>query len=1193
MAGSGRRSRSRGELIRQRTRARFVGRRAQLSLFAENLARDPQSEEDPAEFLFHVRGVGGVGKSTLLRQWQEAARRAGAVTAVVDEGDVHGVQPALTELARQLAEQAGPLKEYDRAAEQYRREQEAAAEPVSAEGDASVSSRVVAQAALGAVSLIPGAGPVAAMANPDAAAQGLDRLRSGARARSRRARTSDAAGVSRAFVSDLVRLCGRYPWVVLFLDTWEVTGRYLDGWLRDLLEDAFGPLPANVMVVLAGRDELAEREWAALRALVADVPLDVFTVAETRELLAARGVTEPDVVEAVLHLSMGLPLLVELLAFTRPAAAEDVAADGNVADAAVERFVQWIIDAQQRETVLACAFPPQLNEDIFAAATPPEARGLWQWLCEQPFVSGRGDFKQYHAVVRASMLRQQRAHSPQRWTAAHVRLADAHAAWRADAEPDVPEGKRWGDPRWRRHRLDETYHRLCAHPAAHLPAALEEAVHAAGQDGEILQQWTDGFAQAARDTADPALLTWADRLQNAMADSEPLLAALSVLLAHGGMDASARAWIHTYRGRRLYLTDRDDEATQALDLAIATDPRNARAWAYRGDLHRYLQHTDQAISDLTTALALEPTHAWALARRGETNRQAGRHEEALTDLTAALELDPTLARALASRGEVHGETARYDEAEADFTAALELDATLAAGVLPFRGLTRRQAGRYDAAVADFTAALDLDPTYTWALGQRGLAHARAGRHLEAIADFTAALEQDGTMAWSLAERGVAQRALGRLDEAVTDLSAAAELDPPYAWALAQRGETHRMADRYDMAVADFTAALDINPAYAWALTHRGEAHREAGRLDEAVADFTAALHIDPTSMWTLASRGQAHGQAGRLDEAIADLTAALEADPTLDWAFVERGAAHRQAGRFDEAVADFTAALALDPVSSSARAHRGEAHRHAGRLDEAIADLTAALEADPTLDWAFAERGAAHRQAGRFDEAVADFTAALALDPAYTWARSERGQAQRDAGRLDEAIADLTAALAQDPTLLVALVERGEAYRQTGRHEEGVADFTAALDRDPTLVWALVRRGIAWREAGCHARAREDLERAAAAEPDHVGLLFEVLMLDTVTSGFAACRDRWAELLALPAASPDEDATRFFGLFRALLLDEEDRVAEATGEFLESGPDFDAVTDLLHYLDELSGANGTLADRVQRCHRLVLAHARR
>ncbi|MEU6896206.1 ATP-binding protein [Streptomyces sp. NPDC046557] len=115
MHGAGNRGLSRGALIRQGTQARFVGRRAQLALFTENLSKDPQSEDDPAEFLFHVRGVGGVGKSTLLRQWQEAARRADAVTAVVDENDVHGVQQALVELARQLAEQAGLCREFDKA----------------------------------------------------------------------------------------------------------------------------------------------------------------------------------------------------------------------------------------------------------------------------------------------------------------------------------------------------------------------------------------------------------------------------------------------------------------------------------------------------------------------------------------------------------------------------------------------------------------------------------------------------------------------------------------------------------------------------------------------------------------------------------------------------------------------------------------------------------------------------------------------------------------------------------------------------------------------------------------------------------------------------------------------------------------------------------------------------------------------
>ncbi|GAA3792155.1 hypothetical protein GCM10022206_34890 [Streptomyces chiangmaiensis] len=48
---------------------------------------------------------------------------------------------------------------------------------------------------------------------------------------------------------------------------------------------------------------------------------------------------------------------------------------GDAVDAAVERFLQWINDPRQRETVLACALAPQLNEDVFAAVAPEEAQG--------------------------------------------------------------------------------------------------------------------------------------------------------------------------------------------------------------------------------------------------------------------------------------------------------------------------------------------------------------------------------------------------------------------------------------------------------------------------------------------------------------------------------------------------------------------------------------------------------------------------------------------------------------------------------------------------------------------------------------------------------------------------------------------------------------------------------------------------
>ncbi|MFD0305201.1 tetratricopeptide repeat protein [Streptomyces sp. NPDC127119] len=779
MAAEERRGRSRGDLIRQRMRSQFVGRRPQLMLFAENLAKDPapESGEDPAEFLFHVQGVGGVGKSTLLRQWEDIARRAGAITAVVDESGAHDVQQAMVELARQMAQQEGPLRAFDRAVEQFRREQDALiTEAPAVDSEASVSSRLITQAALGAASLLPGAAALTAMTNPDAAAQGLERIRAGARdLGGRRGRGLDAAQVSRAFVSELGRLCERRPWVVLFFDTWDETGRLLDRWLREMLQEAFGPLPVNVIVVLAGRDELTERDWAHMRPLVVDVPLEAFTHAEARVLLAANGVTRPDVVEAVLHLSRGLPLLVALLARARPESTQAVHANDNVVDTAVERFVQWITDPQQRETILACSLPIQLNEDIFAAAVPPEGRELWPWLCKQPFISGRGDFKHFHNLVRASMVRRQRTRSPQRWSTTHQQLADLYAMQRVHAEQDLPESKRWNDPQWRRHLRDETYHRLCAHPTAQLPAALEHAVHAADQETAVLRQWNDVLCQAAHDCADQTLIAWAERLEAAAAGDQPALAELTALLTCGDLSAGARAWAHTYRGQHLDLAGRTDEAITELDQAIYLDPHNPRAWSLRGAAHRRLGCIDQAISDLTTALGLDAADARTLGSRGMAHHDAGRYDDAVTDCTSALELDPGGTWAFFQRGVAHRRAGRYDDADSDFTVFLHLypDADLA---FAHRGLARKAAGRYNGAIADFTTALDLVPSSAWAVAVRGHARYLSGKHAEALVDLSAALKKSvaETAGAFLDTESVAETADAFLDteldhSAVTDL----------------------------------------------------------------------------------------------------------------------------------------------------------------------------------------------------------------------------------------------------------------------------------------------------------------------------------------------------------------------------------------------------------------------------------------
>lgn len=350
-----RRRLSRQELIRARRGDGFVGREGELSAFRANLARDPADPD--FRFLHHLHGQGGVGKTSLAQRFEQMAREVGALTVYVDES-VHSVPDAMAGISARLGRQGSPLKSFDKLLATYRErrhEAEAAlAGPDEPGGEAppSPGSMIIARAGVAGLGLIPGVGPFAGAVNSTQLARGTDRLRGriGARLRNHddvQLVLSPVEVLTPVFVRELGEAADTVPVLALFFDTYEATGPLLDTWLRDILfSDRYGPLAPNIMVTLSGRDALDRRCWADHLEHVTDVPLDAFTEAEARRYLAAKDITDPDTVDAILRLSGGLPVLVSTLAGSRPGAADAV---DDPSDTAVERFLKWETDPVRRE----------------------------------------------------------------------------------------------------------------------------------------------------------------------------------------------------------------------------------------------------------------------------------------------------------------------------------------------------------------------------------------------------------------------------------------------------------------------------------------------------------------------------------------------------------------------------------------------------------------------------------------------------------------------------------------------------------------------------------------------------------------------------------------------------------------------------------------------------------------------------
>ncbi|MET7802436.1 AAA family ATPase, partial [Streptomyces decoyicus] len=188
MAGQGP---SRQELIRRQRQIGFVGRQDELTAFRDALKQSPQ---EAAQFLFHIHGPAGVGKSTLVRQLMSMAREAHALTACADESAADPVE-AMEAICAQFAQQGTELKHTEKLLATYwRRRHETDAASAEGGGDPlangpadtsqgvagrapSPSSIVASQLGLAGLGLIPGAGAIAGAVDPHQIASGVDRAR--------------------------------------------------------------------------------------------------------------------------------------------------------------------------------------------------------------------------------------------------------------------------------------------------------------------------------------------------------------------------------------------------------------------------------------------------------------------------------------------------------------------------------------------------------------------------------------------------------------------------------------------------------------------------------------------------------------------------------------------------------------------------------------------------------------------------------------------------------------------------------------------------------------------------------------------------------------------------------------------------------------------------------------------------------
>ncbi len=1035
----------------QRQTKQFVGREEQLTLFQDNLTY--ALDDDRRKFIFNIWGQGGIGKTTLTKKFRKLAQDAQLITTYSDQSETD-VPAVMARFSAQMKTQGHELKQFDARYKLFRqKQQELESDPDAPQGFASFAAKTATKASIVMARRIPGAGGVFDLIDEEFVAEQAGEWTEFVR---KRLTNKDEVHLlldpekvlTPLFLAELHDLAEKHDFV-LFFDTYERTCSFVDAWLLDMLDEKFGELPANFTLCIAGRHRLERNKWIEIEqmGIIADTPLTLFSTEEAKNYLQRKGIDNEKVIHVIVQLSGRLPLLVEMLASGIP---DDPEAIGEPSGHAVERFLLWVEEPQQRQFALDAALLQELNRDTVTLLTDSDGDELFNWLLTMPFIEERAHGWMYHDVVRTQMLRYKRRDSAQSWRKIHGQLATHYAAEQNALQLD--NKRAYKDEAWKKGCGYALYHRLCQAPQTEMIPALHTFLDALAEQKSFARHLATIIEMAGTDSENEEVRSWGEQLAQGLDaydanEYDKALTMFTRLLQQTEMQPTQKAIILSWRGNIYRLQKAYDHALADFDTAIQINPTSVAVLNRKALVYKDREQYENALVWFDKALDVDPEDESAWAFRGLTHRLMKQYEAALADLDKALDIDPEYTWALRQKGLVYKDWEQYENALVWFDKALDVDPEYELA-WAFRGLTHRLMKQYDAALADLDKALELDPDDTWALRKKGVVYQDWEQYENALVWFDKALEVDPEDKYAWANRGLTHRLMKQYEAALADLDKALGIDPDHTWALFQKGLVYKDWEQYKNALVWFDKALELDPDDTWNLLQKGVVYKDWGQYENALVCFDKALAVDPEYESAWAFRGLTHRLMKQYEAALADLDKAIELAPDDRWNLRQKGLVYKDWQQYENGLTWFDKALAVDPEDKYAWAYRGWTHRLMKQYEAALADLDKALELAPDDTWNLRQKGLVYIDWEQYENALVWFDKALAVDPEDKYAWANRGWTHRLMKQYEAALADLDKVLELDPEYDWALRQRGTVYLLLEKFEDALKDLTKAVTLD-------------------------------------------------------------------------------------------------------------------------------------------------
>ena len=261
--------------------------------------------------------------------------------------------------------------------------------------------------------------------------------------------------------------------VVLIFDTYEKASAEIDTWLWQYLLANTTLQPYPVRIIVAGRRNILNSEpWRKLqqdRNLIYERHLDRFDADQTAAYLKEINITEADRLETISGFTKGLPYYLNWIRQQRTAGSSLDFSQGN--QAIVNLLLQGLNDTQKKVVQLAACcrwFDKRLikhllqdRENLDFQTAVDEKLDCFKWLKQRDFVELVQGYHRLDDVARDVFRESLWRDDEDLFQEIHAVLAN-YFTKRANREvpSDSPPPEKYNNPTWRQYTAESLYHSL-------------------------------------------------------------------------------------------------------------------------------------------------------------------------------------------------------------------------------------------------------------------------------------------------------------------------------------------------------------------------------------------------------------------------------------------------------------------------------------------------------------------------------------------------------------------------------------------------------------------------------------------------------------------------------------------------------------------------------------------------------------